>query len=196
MNYLDIIMIGVALSIDACALTVANCTTYKDALTKRKAWQMPVLFGVFQGLMPLIGFFVGSLFAEYLQEVSGYITAAVFFALCGKILFDVIKEHKARKNGETADDTKGAKLTIGVLLIQAVATSIDALIIGVTMSMGLTMPIYYAVLIIAGITLVLTTIALFIGKGLGVLFGKYANWVGALILFALAVKSLVEAIIG
>ena len=198
MNYFDVILVGLALSIDACALTIANCTAYKDALTRKKAWRMPVTFALFQGLMPLIGFFVGGLFAKYLQAVSGYITSAVFFALCGKIIFDIIKERREIKEISKNSDDKnsGAKFTVPTLLIQAVATSIDALVIGVTMSMGISMPIYIAVLIIAGITLVLVTVALLVGKGLGALFGKYANWVGAFILFALAVKSLIEAIIG
>ena len=198
MNYFDVIMIGVALSIDACALTIANCTTYSDALTKRKAWRMPVLFAIFQGAIPLIGFFIGELFAKYIQAFSGYVTSVVFFALCGKIIYDIVKEHRERKKGNKNDvaEKKSSKLTFAILLLQAVATSIDALVIGVTMSFDLTFSIYYAVAIIAGITLVLVTVALLIGKGLGTLFGKYANWVGAFILLALAVKSLIEAIIG
>ena len=104
MNYFDVIMVGLALSIDACALTIANCTAYKDALTRKKAWRMPATFALFQGLMPLIGFFVGGLFAKYLQAVSGYITSAVFFALCGKIIFDIIKESRELKEvGKDAD---------------------------------------------------------------------------------------------
>ena len=70
MNAVDVILICVALSMDACALTIANCSTYKNLFKEKKAWSMPVFFALFQGLMPLIGFFVGSLFAKYLQSIG------------------------------------------------------------------------------------------------------------------------------
>ena len=66
MSIIDIIFIGIALSIDACAVTIANCATYKNCLSKKKEWAMPVLFAFFQGLMPLIGFGIGSIFADFL----------------------------------------------------------------------------------------------------------------------------------
>ena len=88
-----------------------------------------------------------------------------------------------------------APFTIVLVLIQAVATSIDALSVGVTF-IDLNFSVYLAVLIIAVITFSLVVLALFFGKYLGKLFGKYAEWVGAIILLAIAIKTLIEAIIG
>ena len=191
MNALDVILIGVALSMDACAITIANCSTYKTLFKEKKAWSMPVFFALFQGVMPLIGFFVGGLFAKHLENYAGFIVSAVFFALGIKIVVDKIKD-KCKEDDKVC---KRKSLSYPMVLIQALATSIDALIIGVTMSMSLTFSIFFAVLIIAGVTAVLVLVALILGKFMGSLFGKYAEWVGAVILFALAIKELVLAII-
>ena len=193
MNAIDVILIGVALSMDACALTIANCSAYKNVFSQKKAWSMPVFFALFQGIMPVIGFFVGSLFAKYLEAYAGFIVATVFFILGVKIIVDLVKEARCKESEDESCKTKS--LSYPMILVQAIATSIDALIIGVTMSMELSFSIAWASLIIVGVTLALVSIALFLGKNMGKIFGKYAEWVGAIILFALAIKELVMAII-
>ncbi len=192
MELYDIILIGVALSMDACALTIANCTTYKCSLNGKKEWLMPTAFALFQGIMPLIGFFIGSLFASVIGQVGEYITAVIFFFLAGKIIFDIIKDKKSPKCNEC--NTTAHNFTLPILLAQALATSIDALAVGVTL-ISLTFSVYLAVVVIAAVTFILVSAALLFGKSLGKLFGEYAEWVGAAILLALAVKSLVTAII-
>ncbi len=195
MNVLDVIFIGLALAMDACALTVANCTAYRN-MNAKKEWSMPVAFAIFQGIMPVIGFYIGSLFMDYLENVTGYITAAVFFILAAKIVFDIVNERKtcSENMGKTAERPNGTNFTFGILMLQGVATSIDALAIGVTFSQ-LSFSIFLAAGLIAAITFVLVSLSLLFGKSLGRLFGKYAQWVGAAVLFALAVKTLLEAII-
>lgn len=186
MNIFEVIMIGVALSIDACALTISNCTTYKNSLNKKKEWLMPISFGLFQGIMPLIGYFVGSLFLGFISGFIKFLSAGIFLFLSIKIVVDILK----------ADDnvvTKTVKpFGISLVILQAVATSIDALAIGVTM-VELTFSIFIAVSVIALITFILVTISLYFGKSLGKLFGAYAEWIGAGILFILFLKSLAEA---
>ena len=195
MSVIDIILIGIALSIDACALTIANCTTYKSTLSRKKEWYMPIAFAIFQGIMPLIGFLIGYLFKNQIGTIIKFISAGIFFALAIKIIVDIIKDMKCQ-NSEDANSCKmPAPFTLGLVLIQAVATSIDALSVGVTF-IDLNFSVYLAVLIIAVITFSLVVVALFFGKYLGKLFGKYAEWVGATILFAIAIKTLIEAIIG
>lgn len=192
MNVLDVIFIGVALSMDACAITIANCSSYKNLFKQKKAWAMPTFFALFQGVMPLIGFFVGSLFSKYLESFAGYIVSAVFFALAIKIVVDIKKSNCDEKNDKVC---QRRSLSYAMIVVQALATSIDALLIGVTLSMGLVLSIWWAVLLIAGVTAILVTTALLLGKFMGSVFGKYAEWVGAIILFGLAIKELVMAII-
>jgi putative Mn2+ efflux pump MntP len=191
MGVLEIIAIGVALSMDACAITVANCTAYQKDLTLKKQWSMPIAFAIFQGIMPLIGFYLGTFFAEYLSSIGGFITAGIFYVLAGKIIFDIIKDSKEK---DTDNQPKKNQLTYSMIIIQAVATSIDALIIGVTLSLSLTTP-FLAVGLIAVTTFALVTVAMLLGKSLGKFLGKYAEWAGAIILFIIATKELITALI-
>lgn len=193
MSIVEIILIGVALAMDAFALTISNCTTYKDSLTVKKEWAMPVAFALFQFAMPIIGFYVGSIFKEGLEKVAGYMTAGIFFFLALKIVFDNVKEINRRKKGE--EETVKANFNVGILLLQGVATSIDALLIGITFSVQLTFSVFIACTIVGVITFLIVMIALFIGKSLGKILGKYAQWAGAIVLFALAIKNLLSAIL-
>ncbi len=189
MDIFEVIMIAIALSIDACAITIANCTTYKKSLTSKKELLMPVCFGIFQGVMPLIGFFIGSLFLGFISGFTKFLSAGIFLFLSVKIVVDILKDDDCN------DDKKCVKpFGISLVIVQAIATSIDALAVGVTM-IELTFSIFIAVTVIAVITFILVSLALFFGKSLGKLFGAYAEWIGAGILFILAVKSFIEAFI-
>ena len=95
MKLYEVILIGIVLSIDACAITIANCTACKNQLSKKKEWAMPIIFAILQGLMPLIGYFIGSLFSSFLSSFTKYLSALVFFVLSIKIVID--KENKCRQ---------------------------------------------------------------------------------------------------
>lgn len=222
MSLLEVLLIGVALAMDAFALTVANCATYKKSLNKLKEWSMPTAFAAFQFLMPVIGFYIGSIFSSYLATISKYLTAGIFFLLAIKIVIDNVKEIKeinateaaeesgftevrgvrndtesgagATKKSANESEKNGGVFTFWVLILQAVATSIDALAVGVTFSVELSFSVFAAAAIIGGVTFIIVATALFIGKYLGKLLGKYATWLGAAILFILAIKNLADAI--
>ena len=192
MDILDIILIGVALAMDACALTISNCTVYKCDLNGKKEWSMPIAFAIFQGIMPLIGFLIGSIFAEVIGKIAGFLTAGIFFFLSGKIIIDNLKgDHDALC---PVDTSKINKFTFTILLVQGLATSIDALAVGITF-ISLPFSVFIAVGVISLVTALLVSLALIFGKTLGKLFGSYAEWIGAGILLVLAIKSLVSAII-
>lgn len=195
MSVLEIIAISVALAMDAFALTVANCATYEKTLSRKKEWSMPCAFAVFQFAMPVIGFYIGGLVSGFLQSFAKFLSAGIFFILAVKIVFDIIEEKRKSEKEETIT-AKTQNFTLGVLIIQAIATSIDALAIGITFA-AVTLPfsVFIAAGIIGVITFLIVMAALFIGKSLGKLLGKYAVWCGAVILFALAVKNLIEGLI-
>ncbi len=192
MDYLAITLAGVALAIDASAVTVANCTTYGKNLNKLKSWSMPVAFTFFQMLMPILGFYLGYLVADYIEGISGFITAGVFFILAIKIVLDNISEMKNK--GDEGVQPKKTEFTFTLLVVQGISTSIDALFVGVTYGAIYSSP-FIPALIIGGVTLVLVSLSMLFGKYLGKIFNKYAGWVGAVILLGLSIKSLVEAII-
>lgn len=185
MNYLDVIIIAIGLSMDAFAITISNCINYKGSLKKIEELSMPISFSLFQGIMPLIGFFICSIFFNYIAPYAKYITSAIFFVLALKIIYDTIRENLDRNEGKE----KVAKFSYVLVLIQALATSIDALIVGFTLN-NVIMHYLIAVLIISAITFILVYIALIIGKKLGLALGKYANYVSIVIMLFLAVKNL------
>ena len=201
MSIWEVILIGVSLAMDAFALTIANCSTYKSTLTKSKEWSMPACFALFQFLMPVIGYYLGKIFASVLVTVIGngfeniinavgdYLAFIVFLILAIKIVIDNLKECE----GEVCP--VNAPFKTSILIVQAIATSIDALIIGIVYSLN---PEFLAIpysLLIGAVTFIIVAGALYIGKSLGKALGKYATWAGAVILFALAIKNLISAII-
>ncbi len=199
MKLYDIILIAISLAMDASAVTISNCTAYKNTLTSKRKWAMPITFAIFQGIMPLIGFFVGSLFSSFIGKIAGFLSSAIFFILSGKIFVDIINEKREcvctlSEQKAQCEREKSAILTMSVLILQGVATSIDALVVGITL-INLTFSIFLAVLVIAVLTFIVVGIALLLGQKLGCAFGKYADYVGAIILLALAIKSLVQALI-
>lgn len=200
MNYYDILLIAVALSMDASAITISNCSVYKCTLTKKKEWAMPVAFAFFQGLMPLIGMLVATLLSSAIQSIAGYLSSAIFFVLSAKIFIDIFNGEKEcvctfQQAKENQEKQKMAILTFPILILQAVSTSIDALAVGITF-IELTFALWIAIAIIVITTFIIVSLALLLGKKLGCVFGKYADYVGATILLILAIKSLIQAIVG
>ncbi len=186
MDILDIIFIGVALSMDACAITIANCVRQGDSLSKKQSLLMPTLFALFQGAMPLLGYLIGSLFYDYIGNYGKYLTSAIFFALAIKIIVDIIKE---KKENDGCEPYATSNLTAGIICAQAFATSIDALVVGVTLN-EYTLPFHVSVIIIAMVTFLLVFLALLLGKSLGKVLGKYSNYVAVVIILFLAIKNL------
>ncbi len=182
--------VGAGLSMDAFALSVANCTAFKDQLNKKRQFLMPCVFAFFQFLMPVIGFYIGSLFSRFLNDFAGYLTAGVFFILALKIVIDNVKDAKK----EECENKEKKKFGALFLILQGLATSIDALIIGVTFPSSVPHP-YFASLIIGAVTFLIVMVGVLLGKALGKALESRAKWVGAIVLFALAIKNLVTAII-
>lgn len=195
MFFTDVFFIAVALAMDAFALTIANCTVYNN-LDKKSEWAMPTAFGLFQFLMPVIGFYLGKTFSDSVAPAAGFLTSAVFFILGVKIVYDNVKNHYSEEEISIPDKAvNSAKFTLKILLIQAVATSIDAFFIGASsFAFNLTSP-FICALIVGAITFSIVTCALFVGKTLGKTLGKYAEWTGAVILFALSIKEFIIALI-
>ena len=182
--------IGAGLSMDAFALSLANCTTFKGQLDRKKIIQMPCVFAFFQFLMPVIGFYIGGLFVKFVSGFADYLTAAVFFVLTLKLIIDNVKDAKSPET----EKVPTRKFGFIFLLVQGIATSIDALVIGVTFATAISHP-FFASLIVGVVTFLIVGLGVVLGNALGKALEKRAKWVGAIILFALAIKNLVTAII-
>lgn len=199
MKYSDVMLIAVALAIDASAMAISNCTIYKSSITRKKQLAMPVLFAIFQGLMPLIGFYVATLFSSSSTHIMDFLSSAIFFVLSAKIFVEIFKNNKQivftiKEAREKSKKQKTAVLSFSILLIQGIATSIDALVVGITLS-NLAFSIMLAMFIIALITFIMVSVSLLLGKHFEFVFGKYSDLVGAIILLFLAIKSLIKALL-
>ncbi len=188
MNYTDILLIGIGLSMDAFAVTVTNAMVYKNIKASR-AVMAPVFFGAFQGIMPFLGFYTGALFSNIIEKIAGPLTFVILGIIGGGMIKDgIIPENNKDKNQEN-------NLTYKTLFLQAVATSIDAFAVGVSFSAlkavgAMDMPVYFACIIIAVSTFLLSILALLLGKRLGGILENKAQIAGGLILILIGIKAL------
>lgn len=182
MGMLEIVLLGIALSMDAVAVSLSNGLVYKK-ITSAKLLAMPLLFGFFQGAMPFIGYFAGGFFADFLDKYAGIISLVILGFIGIKMVVDGAK-------CETDDDNCAvSSLTYRVLLVQAVATSIDAFAVGIGLS-ALGVEILPAVLIIALTTFLCCSAAVGLGKRFGHLLGNKAQIFGGIILIVIGIKAL------
>lgn len=182
MTLWEIILIGVGLSMDAATIALTNGMIYPQ-LSRRRRFLMPLFFGFFQGLMPLLGYLAGGLFAQLITQYA----AVIVFLILGIIGLKMFKEGF----GPIEASAAGSTLTVQLVLIQAVATSIDAFAVGISFS-AVGTAIVPAALTIMTTTFIISALCVFLGAGVGRLLGRKANWLGGIILMILAFKALLH----
>lgn len=181
MGIIELILIAVGLAMDAFAVSICKGLSMKKMDWKR-AGIIGAYFGVFQGGMPLIGYLLGVGFQEKIQAVDHWIA----FALLAFIGGNMIKEALS-KDEEDCNDSVDFK----TMIVLAIATSIDALAIGVTFAF-LKVNILLAVLLIGVITFIISMVGVKIGNVFGDKYEKKAEFAGGLILILLGLKILLE----
>lgn len=182
MSLFAVFLIGISLSMDAVAVSVAKgmCTQGKRF---KCACILAFWFGLFQALMPLIGWLSGSLFESFITSIDHWIA----FLLLGIIGANMIRE--AIKGEEEDDDA--CNLALPHVLMLAVATSIDALAVGITFAF-LKVNILSSILIIGLTTFALSFAAVYLGSKLGDVLKRYAGILGGVILIVIGIKILIE----
>lgn len=186
--FFNSILLGVGLAMDAFSVSLANGLN-EPKMTRRKMGLVAFVFAFFQALMPMIGFLCVHEFVERFRQFEKYIPYIALVLLCyigGSMLWSALK-HKE-------DDDKVAKLTFVSLLVQGVATSIDALSVGFTIAhydvyMALT-----AALIIALVTFVICMAGLVVGKRFGTRYKGKAEILGGVILILIGIEIFVSGI--
>lgn len=173
---------AVGLSMDAFAVSVVNGFTIKE-MKLAHALRIAFFFGLFQGLMPLVGWAAGTTVSTFVRGYAHWIAFALLLAVGVKMLWE------SRSLCDPAE--RKTCLHFPTLLLLSVATSLDALAIGISFSM-LNMQILLPVVVIGGITFVNCLIGTQIGKRFGHLFEKQLEMVGGIVLILIGVKVLVE----
>ena len=180
----ELLLLAVGLSMDAFAVSVCKGLSLRRATFKAEI-TCGVWFGGFQALMPLIGFFLGSLFAEAIEAFDHWVA----FALLVLIGVNMLKE--ALEKGDSCP-TNSADFSAKTMFVMAVATSIDALAVGISLAMAGTENIFLAVTLIGLMTFTLSALGVKIGSVFGSRYEKKAQVAGGVILIALGVKILLE----
>lgn len=198
---LEIFLIGLSLSMDAFAVSVTDGLCYRN-LTKVKGATIPLAFGLFQAVMPLIGYFVafglGQAFEEIFDKIDHWIAFVLLAVIGGKMIYDAIKQLRSKE-----EEIKEKKYSAPEVLVQGVATSIDALFVGVSFAAteGLknSIPnVLVGVAIIGVTTFAISLAGVLIGVKIGnVLKNKsgIATLIGGLVLIGIGLKILIEGLI-
>ena len=184
MSFLELFILAVGLSMDAFAVAIcAGLTMTKVNI--RKALIVGLYFGVFQAVMPLIGYLVASLFAERVFTYGDWVAFAVLSFLGGKMVFDSFRKDAEQSNNQEQS------LKLAAMLPLAIATSIDALAVGASFAF-IQVSIVPAVTFIGITTLVISMAGVKIGNIFGIRFKSKAQIVGGIILILIGLKILLE----
>lgn len=184
MNFLQVFLTGVGLSMDAMAVAICK------GLKMRKlhigyTLTISFIFGAFQALMPLIGWFIGSQFERYIIKVDHWIAFILLLIIGSKMILEAFDKDEDL----SAEDELDYNLKEMILL--AIATSIDALAVGITFAF-LKVAIIPSILLIGITTFVLSLLGIFIGHRFGMKYKSKAEFIGGFILILIGFKILLE----
>ena len=181
MSFITILSIAIALSMDAFSVSIC-----KGLATKKFSLKTAVLcgiwFGGFQALMPIIGYFLGEQFESLITNIDHWIAFGLLFLIGANMIREAFGDE---------DDKSSSKNDLKTMFLLAVATSIDALAVGVTFAF-LQVSIWTSVLIIGVTTFVFSFVGVAIGNFFGSRYSKPASIIGGLILIFIGTKILLE----
>ena len=195
MSVWEIVLLGAALAMDAVAVGLVNGMSDSRMKLSRAA-ETAGAFGLFQFFMPLVGYALGAAFAGYAALVAPALSFLILVFLGGKMILGCVKEMRSNKavfqRGAPKDDSFK-------LFFQAVATSIDALAVGITLlaleeSGTLALSVLLSSVVIGVVTFVLVLIAVFAGKKIGTVLADKAEILGGCVLIAIGIKILLESV--
>lgn len=185
MRFLELLLTGVALAMDAFAVSMCKGLAMKK-LNIKNGLIIALFFGVAQGIMPVIGWLLGTQFEKYITSIDHWIAFALLVFIGAKMLWDVFR-------GEEDDPEKDARMDLRELFILAIATSIDALAVGITLAfIPPVTGIAGAASIIAAVTFIICLAGVVIGNLFGVRFKTKAQIAGGVVLILIGVKILLE----
>ena len=187
MGIWELLLLAVGLSMDAFAVSICKGLAMQKADWKGQL-TCGVWFGGFQALMPLIGFFLGALFAETIEAVDHWVAFALLALIGANMLRDAFSKEACTECGDCSD----SDLSVKTMFVMAVATSIDALAVGISLAMAGNVNIFAAVLLIGITTCILSALGVKIGNVFGSRFKKKAQMAGGIILILLGTKILLE----
>jgi len=184
MGFVELFLIAIGLSMDAFAVAICKGLNMRK-LNYKNTFIIAAFFGGFQGLMPLIGWFLGRQFAQYITGFDHWIAFILLAFIGGQMILEALKKENEKCD---IDD----HLDIKELFMLAIATSIDALAVGITFALIPNTNIWVSIILIGIITFVLSIVGVFIGNKFGARFKSKAEFAGGFILILIGAKILFE----
>ena len=185
MGIAELILLSVGLAMDAFAVSICKGLNMTK-INYKHAGIIALFFGVFQAVMPLIGYGLGTRFAKYIESVDHWVAFGLLVFIGGQMILEAVK-------GEEEEDAdEGGELDIKQLFILAIATSIDALAVGITFALLDGVSIWFSVAIIGAITFIISFVGVVIGNRFGNKYEKKAELAGGIILVLIGLKILLE----
>ena len=184
MGIVELFLIAVGLSMDAFAVSICKGLNMRK-LNYKHTFIIAAFFGGFQGLMPLIGWILGKQFEQYITDFDHWIAFILLGFIGGQMIYESLKKDNEKCDIDENLDIKG-------LFILAIATSIDALAIGITFALIPNTNILTSITLIGIITFGLSVIGVIIGNKFGARFKSKAEFAGGLILILIGTKILFE----
>jgi putative Mn2+ efflux pump MntP len=181
MDVLTIVLIAVGLAMDAMAVSIAKGITIEHK-RRKSGLILAMSFGVFQMFMPVIGFFAGLSFKDLIMGIDHWIAFGLLVFLGSKMIYDSTRKMDKKEN---------ESLKLHSVLTLSVATSIDALMVGLSFAF-LQISILDPILIIGLVTFSLSLLGFFFGCRLGDFFGNKIKIIGGLILIGIGIRILLE----
>lgn len=178
----EVLLVAVGLSMDACAVSMGRGTALHSSERVRGVLMMAFSFGLFQALMPITGWLVGSSFAALIGSFDHWIAALLLAGIGGRMIHESL-------HGENED--KRTELTLRLLLMLALATSIDALAVGIGFAI-IDEPILVPAALIGVVTFTVSLAGGLLGTGLGLRFGRGMEAIGGLVLIAIGLRILLS----
>jgi putative Mn2+ efflux pump MntP len=188
MDVAGVLLIAVGLSMDALAVAIGRGAVLPRPARRRGAFAMALAFGGFQGLMLLAGWYLGGTVAGLVEAVDHWVAFLLLAGIGGRMIWEA-----ARGEAEDRDPT----LSLRVLLVLAVATSIDSFAVGIGLRLAdPAMPVLEAGLLIGAVTFAFSLAGGLLGSRLGERFGSSMEALGGLVLIGIGVRILVEHLAG
>lgn len=185
MDIFELLIIAISLTFDTFAVSVSTGIIDRKIMFGQ-AFRIAVVLGIFQAVMPVIGWATGNLFTIYFNDYDHWIAFGLLTVIGVKMIIESLKHEEDRKEFNP--------FKIKILLLIAIATSIDALVVGVTFAF-IKINIIHAFLIIGFTTFLVAMLGMLFGKNAGRKLGKKAEIIGGLMLIAIGVKILIEHLV-
>ena len=185
MEFITVFIIAVSLAMDAFAVSVATASSHRQ-ITVARAIRMAAFFGLFQAFMPLLGYFTAAALEDYIVSFDHWIAFGLLFAIGAKMIYEALHQKPDEKQPDPT--------SLSVLFVLAIATSIDALAVGITLPL-FTAHVFTAAAIIGIVTFILSLIGCEIGRKIGHFFENRIEIIAGLVLIAIGTKILIQHLI-